>query len=61
MDEAFSALKDRITSVPIVIIPDPKIPKQFVMEVDASDVGNGAQIVQRAQEDSWLHLCAYLS
>lgn len=37
--EAFSALKNRFTYAPILTIPDPKL--QFIVEVDASDVGIG--------------------
>ncbi|KAI3363811.1 hypothetical protein L3Q82_001216 [Scortum barcoo] len=39
-NEAFNTLKTRFTSAPILIMPDPE--RQFVLEVDASDVGVGA-------------------
>lgn len=37
---AFERLKDLFTSAPIPILPDPA--RQFVVEVDASDLGVGA-------------------
>lgn len=39
-DKAFSKLKDLFTSPPVLTQPDPRA--QFVVEVDASDVGVGA-------------------
>lgn len=38
--DAFDRLKRLFTSVPFLITPDPK--RQFIVEVDASDVGVGA-------------------
>ena len=39
-EDAFSALKSLFTSAPVLIIPQPS--HQFIVEVDASDVGIGA-------------------
>ncbi|KAI3368651.1 hypothetical protein L3Q82_025653 [Scortum barcoo] len=57
--EAFDALKTRFTSAPILIMPDPE--RQFILEVDASDVGVGAVLSQRSLEDQKLHPCAFFS
>ncbi|KAL2093003.1 hypothetical protein ACEWY4_010315 [Coilia grayii] len=56
-DNAFT--KHRFTSAPILQVPDPEL--QFVVEVDASDVGAGAVLSQKRQEDNKLHPCAYFS
>lgn len=45
--------------MPVLTLPDPKL--QFVVEVDASDVGVGAVLSQRSLGDGWLHPCAFLS
>ncbi|KAI3374617.1 hypothetical protein L3Q82_021191 [Scortum barcoo] len=58
-NKAFDALKTRFTSAPILIMPDPE--RQFVLEVDASDVGVGAVLSQRSSEDQKLHPCAFFS
>ncbi|KAI3358945.1 hypothetical protein L3Q82_014740 [Scortum barcoo] len=59
-NEAFNTLKTRFTSAPILIMPDPE--RQFVLEVDASDVGVGAVLSQqRSSEDQKLHPCAFFS
>uniref|UniRef100_A0A4W5M335 Gypsy retrotransposon integrase-like protein 1 n=1 Tax=Hucho hucho TaxID=62062 RepID=A0A4W5M335_9TELE len=55
---AFNELKRRFTSAPILTLPDPD--KLFVVEVDASDVGVGAVLSQRG-EDNRLRPCAFLS
>ncbi|KAL0167267.1 hypothetical protein M9458_039111, partial [Cirrhinus mrigala] len=55
---AFQDLKCRFTSAPILSIPDPERP--FVVEVDASEVGIGANLSQRG-EDEKLHPCAFMS
>ena len=47
-DTAFATLKNRFTSAPILIQPDPE--RQFVVEVDASDSGVGAEIRNRRQD-----------
>ena len=58
-EEAFQHLKGRFSSAPILLIPDPE--RQFVIEVDASDVGVGAVLSQRAAKDQKLHPCAFFS
>ena len=58
-NKAFATLKDRFTSAPILQMPDAD--RQFVVEVDASDVGVGAVLSQRAGEDNKLHPCAFFS
>lgn len=57
--DAFTALKQRFTTAPILKFPDPT--KQFVVEVDASDVGVGAVLSQRRGEPPKLHPCAFYS
>lgn len=39
-------------------LPDPKL--QFIVEVDASDVGVGAFLSQRSPKDGHMHPCAFL-
>ncbi|TKS65266.1 Retrotransposon-like protein 1 [Collichthys lucidus] len=56
---AFQTLKNRFTSAPILRMPDPK--RQFVVEVDASDVGVGAVLSQLATDDQKLHPCTFFS
>ena len=56
---AFAALKERFTTAPVLLHPDPS--RQFVVEVDASDVGLGAVLSQRSEEDQKLHPCAFYS
>ena len=58
-ERAFQDLKLRFTSAPILILPDPM--QQFVVEVDASDMGVGAVLSQRSSKDNKLHPCAFLS
>lgn len=58
-DEAFKTLKSRFTSAPILQVPDPD--RQFMVEVDASDVGVGAVLSQRSAVDQKLHPCAFFS
>ena len=58
-EEAFQTLKRRFTSAPILILPDPQ--RQFVVEVDASNVGIGAVLSQRSEVDGKMHPCAFLS
>ena len=58
-ERAFQALKARFTSAPILQMPDPS--RQFVVEVDASDVGVGAVLSQRTEEDGKMHPCAFFS
>ncbi len=54
----FRKLKSHFTSAPILMLPDPD--KPFIVEVDTSDVGIGAVLSQR-DEDNKLHPCAFLS
>ncbi len=56
---AFDRLKQLFTSTPILTLPDPELP--FVVEVDASGIGVGAVLSQRARNDHKLHPCAYFS
>lgn len=58
-EEAFQELKGRFISAPILVHPDPS--RQFVVEVDASDIGVGAVLSQRAATDLKLHPCAFYS
>ncbi len=55
----FKELKGRFTSAPILQVPDPD--RQFVVEVDASEVGVGAVLSQRSASDQKLHPCAFFS
>ncbi|KAL0198466.1 hypothetical protein M9458_007006, partial [Cirrhinus mrigala] len=56
---AFSNLKSRFVSAPILVAPDPT--RQFVVEVDASEVGVGAVLSQRSPSDNKMHPCAFFS
>ncbi len=56
---AFTKLKGCFVSAPILIAPDPS--RQFVVEVDASEVGVGAVLSQRSSSDDKVHPCAYFS
>lgn len=47
------------TSAPVLTLSDPKL--QFMVEVDASDVGIGAVLSQRSKREGRLHPCAFLS
>jgi len=58
-DTAFQTLRDRFSSAPILQVPDAE--RQFVVEVDASDMGIGAVLSQRAASDQKLHPCAFFS
>ncbi len=58
-EAAFSNLKSRFVSAPILVAPDPT--RQFVVEVDASEVGVGAVLSQRAASDDRVHPCAFFS
>ncbi|TKS65860.1 Retrovirus-related Pol polyprotein [Collichthys lucidus] len=59
VDRASLSLKARFTSAPILQMPDEE--RQFVVEVDASDVGVGAVLSQRSAEDGKMHPCAFFS
>lgn len=56
---AFQTLKDRFTSLPILQVPDSE--RQFVVELDTSDVRVGAVLSQRSGNDQKLHPCAFFS
>lgn len=58
-ERAFQQLKSRFTSAPVLITPDPS--RQFIVEVDASDVGVGAVLSQRSPTDNKVHPCAFYS
>ena len=58
-ERAFQKLKETFTTAPVLTLPDPSL--QFMVEVDASDVGVGAILSQRSQADKKLHPCAFLS
>ncbi len=57
--EAFDNLKSRFISAPVLSTPDSE--RQFIVEVDASDVGVGAVLSQRSSRDGKVHPCAYFS
>lgn len=52
-------LKEKLTSDPVLTIPDPKL--RFIVEVDTSDMGIGRVPSQRSPQDHRLHPCTYLS
>ena len=56
---AFLSLKERFTSAPVLLHPDPR--RQFIVEVDASDTGLGAVLSQRSEADQKVHPCAFFS
>ncbi|KAI7805934.1 Pol polyprotein [Triplophysa rosa] len=56
---AFDNLKSRFVSAPVLCLPDPE--RQFIVEVDASDVGIGAVLSQRSGGDGKVHPCAFYS
>ncbi len=58
-EAAFTKLKGCFVSAPILIAPDPS--RQFVVEVDASEVGVGAVLFHRSSSDDKVHPCAYFS
>uniref|UniRef100_A0A9J8DDL7 Reverse transcriptase/retrotransposon-derived protein RNase H-like domain-containing protein n=1 Tax=Cyprinus carpio carpio TaxID=630221 RepID=A0A9J8DDL7_CYPCA len=58
-EAAFAKLKSRFGSAPILIAPDPS--RQFLVEVDASEVGVGAVLSQRSPSDNKMHPCAFYS
>ncbi|XP_072889749.1 uncharacterized protein [Hemitrygon akajei] len=58
-DSAFTDLKRRFTTAPILVHPDTA--RQFIVEVDASDSGIGAVLFQQSSSDEKLHPCAFYS
>jgi hypothetical protein len=58
-DKAFGDLKQRFTTAPILIHPDPT--RQFLVEVDASGVGVGAVFSLQSVQDQKLNPCAFNS
>ncbi len=56
---AFESLKSRFSSAPILTTPDPS--RQFIVEVDASEVGVGGVLSQRSPSDERIHPCAFFS
>lgn len=58
-ETAFARLKTLFISAPILSHHDPS--RQFVVEVEASEVGVGAFLSQRDPRDMKLHPCAYFS
>ena len=58
-EAAFSDLKRRFISSPILIYPDRS--RQFVVEVDASETGVGGILSQRSPDDNKMHPCAFFS
>ncbi|KAL4009484.1 hypothetical protein ACER0C_003336 [Sarotherodon galilaeus] len=56
--QAFRELIQRFTTAPVLLHPDPT--RDFVVEVDASDVGAGAILSQHGP-DGKLHPCCYFS
>ncbi|KAF7642148.1 hypothetical protein LDENG_00263700 [Lucifuga dentata] len=58
-EAAFNTLKQRFTSAPVLVLPDPT--RQFLVEVDASDVGVGTILSQHSAVDNKIHPCAFFS
>ena len=58
-EAAFRRLKKSFSTAPILSLPDPAL--QFIVEVDASDLGVGAILSQRSVKDNKIHPCAFLS
>ncbi|XP_053575197.1 uncharacterized protein LOC128664391 [Bombina bombina] len=58
-EQAFHNLKEKFTTAPILRIPDPDLP--YTLEVDASNVGIGAILLQPGKQDNQLHPIAYYS
>ncbi len=57
--EDFDHLKSLFTSSPILVTPD--VIRQFIVEVDASEVGIGAILSQRSAVDDKVHPCTFFS
>ncbi len=58
-ESMFQKLKERFTSARILVQPDPS--RQFIVEVDASDMGVGGVLSQRSNTDQKLHPSAFFS
>ncbi|KAG1941543.1 retrotransposable element [Pimephales promelas] len=58
-EAVFAKLKGRFVSAPILIARDSS--RQFVVEVDASDVGVGAVLSQLSPTDDKMHPCTFFS
>ncbi|KAK2906403.1 hypothetical protein Q8A73_010346 [Channa argus] len=56
---AFTRLKELFTSPPILSQPDTS--RQFIVEVDASEIGVGAVLSQRSEGDQKLRPCTFFS
>ncbi|KAL0937059.1 reverse transcriptase domain protein [Colletotrichum truncatum] len=56
--KAFQEVKDKVTSEPVIQIPNPE--KPFELETDASNEAEGAQLGQR-DENGVLHPCGFFS
>ncbi len=56
---AFDALKSRFVSAPVLLVPDPEF--QFIVEIDALDVGVGAVLSQRSLHDGNVHPCTFFT
>lgn len=58
-NNAFAKLKALFISAPVLTQPDHR--KQFIVEVDTSDIGVGAVLFQYARPDSHLQQSAFFS
>ena len=56
---AFDSLKERITTAPILILPDNS--KPFRIEADSLDFATGAVLSQQSSEDNKWHPVVFLS
>ena len=56
---AFNSLKERITTAPILTLPDNSRP--FRIEADSSDFATGAVLSQQSKEDNKWHPVAFIS
>lgn len=59
VDKAFNKLKEQFTTAAVLVQPD--MGKQFIVEVDASDIGVGVVLSQNAGPENHLHPCAFFS
>ncbi len=56
---AFCKLKNAFSSAPVLVMPDASL--QFIVEVDASDLGVGTVLSQRSEKDDEIHPCGLSS